>query len=96
MSSLRCCCRCKGNDVKSKRLRKFPHSGGKRRASADSSSTVSDSEYEDFAVAGAKANNTFLSVRHLVKLVAIELFVYLVWMDANDQRPPLRAQSPVP
>ena len=89
MSSLRCCCPCKGSDAKPKRLRKFPRSGGKRRGSADSSSTVSDAEYEDFAVAGAKANNTFLSVRHLVKLVAIELFVYLVWMNVNDQRPPL-------
>ena len=62
-------------DNKPQKLRKFPPSGKRRRSAA---SDISDDEYTDYAVAGAKANNTFLSVRHLVKLVAVELFVYLV------------------
>ncbi len=37
-----------------------------------------DSDYSDFAVGASKANNTFLSVRHLVRLVATEVIIYLV------------------
>ena len=69
------CLPCKGGDDKPQRLRKFPRSGKRPRSAV---SDISDDEYTDYAVAGAKANNTFLSVRHLVKLVAVELFVYLV------------------
>ena len=71
---------CQGDDESTRQkqgLGKFPPSGGSvRRRSAVSD--ISDDEYTDYAVAGAKANNTFLSVRHLVRLVAVELFVYLV------------------
>ena len=75
---LPCCC--KGNDGRpqKQKLRKFPPSGQSRRRRRSAASDISDDEYTDYAVAGAKANNTFLSVRHLVKLVAVELFVYLV------------------
>jgi hypothetical protein len=42
-----------------------------------SAATDEEEDFTDFAVAGAKANNTFLSVRHLVRLVSIELLIYL-------------------
>ena len=71
---------CKGDQKQKQRLNKFPASGQSRRRSRpfSAASDISDDDYTDYAVAGARANNTFLSVRHLVKLVAVELFVYLV------------------
>ena len=70
---------CKGDQKQKQRLHKFPASGqSRRRRPSSAASDISDDEYTDYAVAGAKANNTFLSVRHLVRLVAVELLVYLV------------------
>ena len=73
-----CCCNGDDDRPQKQKLRKFPPSGQSRRRRRSAASDISDDEYTDYAVAGAKANNTFLSVRHLVKLVAVELFVYLV------------------
>ena len=69
---------CKGDQKQKQRLNKFPASGQSRRRPSSAASDISDDDYTDYAVAGARANNTFLSVRHLVRLVAVELLVYLV------------------